>query len=72
MSQTVSRCLQPWKHERVVARYGSERVILIKPSDPKSWLSKVKSVLDVVDKELGYADTELGGLSDSQVLHTQL
>jgi hypothetical protein len=47
-------------------------VILIKPSDPKSWLNKVKSLLDIVDKELGYADTELGDLSDSQVLHTQL
>jgi hypothetical protein len=55
----------------VVAYYGSERVILIKPSDPKSWLKKVKNILAVVDKELGYADTELEGLSNSQVLHAE-
>ncbi|KDR22265.1 N-acetyltransferase ESCO1 [Zootermopsis nevadensis] len=56
-----------WKHERVVAYYGSERVILIKPSDPKSWLNKVQNVLAIVDKELGYADSALEGLSNSQV-----
>jgi hypothetical protein len=55
----------------VVAYYGLERVILIKPTDPKSWLNKVKAVLDIVDKELGYADTELGNLSNSQVLHVE-
>jgi hypothetical protein len=55
----------------VVAFYGSERVILVKPSDPKSWLNKVKNVLAIVDKELGYADTELGGLSNSQVFYAE-
>lgn len=65
----LSCCLQSWKHERVVAYYGSERVILIKPSDPKSWLNKVQNVLAIVDKELGYADSALEGLSNSQVLH---
>jgi hypothetical protein len=53
----------------VVAYYGTERVILIKPSDPKSWLNKMKNVLNVVDKELGYVDAELGNLNNSQVLY---
>ncbi|PNF17554.1 hypothetical protein B7P43_G15557, partial [Cryptotermes secundus] len=57
----------PCKQERVVAYYGTERVILIKPSDSKPWLNKMKNVLNVVDKELGYVDAELGNLSNSQI-----
>jgi hypothetical protein len=51
----------------VVAYYGTDRVIMIKPNDPKSWLNKVKHVMNVADKELGYVDTELGNFSNSQV-----
>jgi hypothetical protein len=52
----------------VVAYYGTDRVILIKPNDPKSWLNKVKNVMSVVDVELGYVDGELGNFNNSQVL----
>jgi hypothetical protein len=52
----------------VVAYYGTDKVILIKPNDPKSWLNKVKNVMSVVDKELGCADAELGNFNNSQVV----
>ena len=52
----------------MVAYYGTDKVILIKPNDPKSWLNKVKNVMNVVDKELGFADTELGSFNNSQVV----
>jgi len=41
-------------------------VILIKTNDPKSWLNKVKNVINVVDEELGYV--ELGNFNNSQVV----
>jgi hypothetical protein len=68
-SENITCFFQPLKHERVVTYYGTERVILIKPNDSKSWLNKMKTVLNVVDKELGYVDTELANLSNSQVLY---
>jgi len=52
----------------VVAYYGTDKVILIKPNDPKSSLNKVKNVMNVVDKELGCADAELRNFDNSQVL----
>jgi hypothetical protein len=51
----------------VFAYYGTDKVILIKPNDPKSWLNKVKTVMKVVDEELGYVDEELGNFNNSQV-----
>ncbi|KAJ4428929.1 hypothetical protein ANN_25925 [Periplaneta americana] len=66
--QVNSVTYSAWKQERVVAHYGLERVILVKPTDSKSWLNKVKDVLEMVDKELGYADTGLASLApDSHV-----
>jgi len=52
----------------VVAYYGIDKVILIKPNDPKSWLNKVKNVMNVVDEELGCVDEELGNFNNSQVV----
>ena len=52
----------------MVAYYGTDKVILIKPNDPKSWLDKVKIVKNVVDKELGYVDEEFGNYKNSQVV----
>ncbi|XP_069676503.1 N-acetyltransferase ESCO2 [Periplaneta americana] len=66
--QVNSVTYSAWKQERVVAHYGLERVILVKPTDSKSWLNKVKDVLEMVDKELGYADTGLASLApDSHI-----
>jgi hypothetical protein len=52
----------------VVAYYGKDKVILIKPNDTKFWLNKVKNVMNVADKEfVGYVDEELGNFNNSQV-----
>ncbi|XP_063218363.1 N-acetyltransferase eco isoform X2 [Bacillus rossius redtenbacheri] len=45
-----------WKHERLVATHGAGRILAVHPGDPKSWWKKVTEVLEVVDRDLGYAD----------------
>ena len=55
----------------MVAYYGTDKVILIKPNDPKTWLNKMKNVMNVVDKELGCADAELGNFNNRQVVPVQ-
>ena len=52
----------------MVDNYGKDKVILIKPNDPKSWLNKVKNVMNVVDEELGYVDEEPRNFNNSQVV----
>jgi hypothetical protein len=49
----------------VVTIYDRDKVILIKPSDPKSWLN---NLMNVVDEELGHVNEELGNFNNSQVL----
>ena len=43
-------------------------MILIKPNDPKSWLNKVKYVMNVADEELGYVAEERGNFNISKVV----
>ena len=52
----------------MVAYYGTDKVILIKPNDPRSFLNKVENVMNVVDEELGYVREELGNFNNSQVV----
>jgi hypothetical protein len=51
----------------VVTYCGTDKVIWIKPNDPKSWLNELKKVMNVIDEELGYVDEELGDFDNSQV-----
>ncbi|KAB0804640.1 hypothetical protein PPYR_01610 [Photinus pyralis] len=43
-----------WKDERVVSQISSDRIIKVVPSDPKAWLKKVKELLEVINRDLGY------------------
>lgn len=45
-----------WKNERIVGLDGRNRVVLVRPGDPKVWWSKALDVLRVVDKDLGFAE----------------
>lgn len=45
-----------WKNENVVGEYGRNRVIVIRPGDPKVWWNKAMEILNVVDKDLGFAE----------------
>nr|CAD7202526.1 unnamed protein product [Timema douglasi] len=48
-----------WKQERVVGEYGNGRVVLITPNDSKVWCKKAADVVEVADKDLGYAESGL-------------
>lgn len=45
-----------WKNEDVVVDFLNARVIRVKPNDSKVWWKKVSSLLEVVNKDLGYYD----------------
>ncbi|XP_034243431.1 N-acetyltransferase ESCO2 [Thrips palmi] len=45
-----------WKNERIVGLDGRNRVVVVRPGDPKAWWSKALDVLRVVDKDLGFAE----------------
>lgn len=45
-----------WKNERVVGRFGLDYVLLVKHQD-SIWLHRTEKIIDLVDKELGYAPT---------------
>ncbi|KAI4487042.1 hypothetical protein M0802_012097 [Mischocyttarus mexicanus] len=57
---------QGWKNERVIMEdpITSSRIILIEPSDPKQCWKKVSEILNVVDRDLGLADSNY---SDKQI-----
>nr|CAD7265992.1 unnamed protein product [Timema shepardi] len=55
-----------WKQERVVGEYGNGRVVLITPNDSKVWCKKAADVVEVADKDLGYAESGLN-ISNSKV-----
>ncbi|RZF48906.1 hypothetical protein LSTR_LSTR003286 [Laodelphax striatellus] len=48
-----------WQNERLIRRYRLDRVILVLPGDQKAWWDRVKGLLEVIDKELGYLPEEL-------------
>ena len=48
--------MPPWKTERVVGQFHAGYVICVKPGDHESHWNKVKEVLSVVDKDLGFLD----------------
>ncbi|KAJ9593209.1 hypothetical protein L9F63_015254 [Diploptera punctata] len=64
-----SHCLKYsiMKNERIVTLHGSDKIILVRCSDSKNWLNKVKTILTVVDEELGYCDAGIWNHSYSQV-----
>ncbi|XP_014605247.1 PREDICTED: N-acetyltransferase ESCO2 isoform X1 [Polistes canadensis] len=57
---------QGWKNERIIMEdpLTSSRIILIEPSDSKQCWKKVTEILNVVDRDLGLADSNY---SDKQV-----
>nr|CAD7455926.1 unnamed protein product [Timema tahoe] len=55
-----------WKQERIVGEYGNGRVVLITPNDSKVWCKKAADVVEVADKDLGYAESGLN-ISNSKV-----
>ncbi|KAK3910384.1 N-acetyltransferase ESCO2 [Frankliniella fusca] len=45
-----------WKNERVVGEFGKNRVVVVRPGDPKVWWNKALEILHVADKDLGFAE----------------
>ncbi|KAK4884973.1 hypothetical protein RN001_001244 [Aquatica leii] len=43
-----------WKEERVVAQLANVKIIKVIPSDPKPWLKKLKDLLEIINRDLGY------------------
>lgn len=43
-----------WKDERVVAQLANAKIIKVIPSDPKPWLKKLKDLLEIINRDLGY------------------
>lgn len=39
-----------------MGEHGLDRIIVIRPGDPKAWWSKALEVLHVADRELGFAE----------------
>ncbi|KAF2883547.1 hypothetical protein ILUMI_22611 [Ignelater luminosus] len=56
-----------WKDERVVAQFPNNvRIIRIFSSDPKPWIKKVKDLLEVINRDLGYYEMQIN-LESSQI-----
>ncbi|RZC32505.1 N-acetyltransferase ESCO2, partial [Asbolus verrucosus] len=56
-----------WKNERVVSGdIADGKIIQIVPNDPKIWWKKVKDVMEVVNRDLGFYDIEFN-TANSQI-----
>ncbi|XP_063905710.1 N-acetyltransferase eco isoform X1 [Zophobas morio] len=56
-----------WKNERVVTSgFLDGRIVQIVPGDPKIWWKKVKEVMEVINRDLGYYDIEFN-TANSQI-----
>ncbi|KAF5275087.1 hypothetical protein FQA39_LY07024 [Lamprigera yunnana] len=55
-----------WKDERVVAYVGNGKIIKIVQSDSKPWLKKVRDLLEVVNRDLGYFEMPVS-LNNAQI-----
>ena len=45
-----------WKRELIVCKNNTDRIIEIRPSDPKSFQNKAMYVKSIIDKEMGFID----------------
>ncbi|KAF5301137.1 hypothetical protein FQR65_LT08967 [Abscondita terminalis] len=55
-----------WKDERVVSQLPNSKIIKIIPTDPKPWLKKVKDLLEVINRDLGYYEMPVS-MENSQI-----
>ncbi|KAL3280440.1 hypothetical protein HHI36_023931 [Cryptolaemus montrouzieri] len=56
-----------WKHEHVLDNLpNGDRIIVVLPNDSKVWIEKVKRVIEVIDRDMGYYDMTLN-ISSSKV-----
>jgi hypothetical protein len=46
-----------WKNERIVGRFGLDYVVLVRHKD-SMWLHRTEKIIDLVDRDLGYAPSD--------------
>ncbi|CAH1406596.1 unnamed protein product [Nezara viridula] len=55
-SQYRGLLFQGWKNQRLTGIIGLDKIISVKGGDPNHWWHKVKDVLEIVDRELGFPE----------------